>query len=424
MIRFYLLITLLVCGHIALAQREYRPGYILKPSGDTLRGLVRYTENFQQALSCCYRADSKAPVTCYQPIELKGYGFATGRAYESIMFEGEPVFMQVLAGGSATLLKHQQQYYVQKGLSAPLRLESRDTLVYRSGRPYLSQNRLFVSLLGDQLMGDCPAVQPLLAKATLRDVDLIPVFEVYNLCRADAKPARVAPLAVRSKVYISAGFGATWTLSTLSLASTRLVEIDATLRSTQPITPQPALWLILNTPRISERFALQTGFSFIKEHFKYSSAVVSDNASGYRETVHKYLSLRLQSLRIPILVRYNLPGQRIMPYIAAGPSLLVALDTENTFTIERQYNQIINTYRYPFFNPTPVSLSIVGALGLKIPITGKLSGFCEGRYEYATDGIAEASTFDSEKYPHAVGLKSLSKLPYQAMQFSFGFLIR
>ncbi|WP_247235526.1 outer membrane beta-barrel protein [Telluribacter sp. SYSU D00476] len=422
--RYLLFLLLLVWGHTLLAQREYQPGYIVKPSADTLRGLVRYTENHQQALSCCFRPDKVQQVVCYQPNELAGYGFDNGRMYESIMFEGEPIFMQVLASGNATLLKHNQQYYVQKNSIPPIRLEVRDTLVYRSGRPLLARNRLFVGVLRDQLMADCPAVAPLLARAALQDRDLITIFDVYNNCRETDGLIRIASVKADTRLRITMGAGAGWSYSTLGVFSERILPVQTKLHTHQPALPTPFLLILISTPRVSQRFEFQTGLNYLAENFRYTSTESTTDNLGSSGTEHKAISVALRSLRLPVMVRYTVPGLRIHPYLAAGPSFIFMLHSDSNFEVEREYNQVVNSYRYPFLNTRPVTFSLSGALGLKIPLFNRISAFCEGRYDHTFEGIAQARTFDTEKYPHALGFSSIQKTIYKTIQAQFGLIYR
>lgn len=421
MIRHFLFLTLLLCGQLAFGQREYRPGYIVKPAGDTLRGLIRYVEGYQQSVSCCYRADEKQPVICYQPDELKGYGFIEGRIYRSVLLNESRIFMQLLADGNATLLKNSVRFYVQKGAEPLQELLSLDTTVYRSGRPYTAKNKLFVNLLNNQIMFDCPAVQPLLARATLNDNDLIRIFDVYNHCRPTEGMTKVPTLAVKSRTYVSAGFGLSWHRSSLAIQRTYWVPLDAVLHPDRLLVPRPTFYLVVTSTGFSERFSLQTGLSFINEVFRHSFVEEDTGGSGQVMAIAD-MWLQMSSLRLPVMLRYSLPGFRARPYVAVGPSLLFPLRYKSSYTLEKRQDNLINSFRYPFFIPYSPAWSVSGSVGLKIPLTKNWSGLIEGRYEYSIAGIAQFDNINST--PRISRLTSLPKAPYQSFQLSFGIQFR
>ncbi|GAA4462208.1 hypothetical protein GCM10023189_38620 [Nibrella saemangeumensis] len=334
--------------------------------------------------------------------------------------------MQVLADGHAVLYKNSHQYYVQKGSESLKELVSvsQDTTVYRSGRPYIARNRLFANLLNDQVMADCPAVQPLLQKALLRDGDLMAIFEVYNHCRPANTPTRLIAVTAKPRTSVSMGIGLSWHRSTLSILPTNWVPVNAILHPTRSFIPYPTCWLVLTSPRISERFSFQTGLSFLHEAFRFSSTEEIDEGADRRVLQRQDLWLQMSSLRIPVQVRYNVPGFQARPYLAVGSSLLLPLRYESSYSIERQQNRLVNSFRYPFFVPHQLAISVTGALGLKIPLNQNFSGVVEGRYEMALAGIAQFDNIDATKAPHAAGLTSLAEAPYQAFQFSLGLQFR
>jgi hypothetical protein len=421
------LLMLLFWGYAAQAQqrdyqREYQPGYIVRMPGDTLYGQVRYAENGQETHSCCYRVDSKAPVACFQPHELTGYGFASGRIFESMLVDGALVFAQVLVKGKATLLKTNGRYFIQKSQDQPVELISRDTTFTRKGYTYRLPTREFANLLRNTLMADCPAVESSLARARLQDLALIRVFEVYNRCRDEdaARPTRSA----EAKIKVAAGLGLNWGRSTLGLPGGELLNNQTDLNPTQPFIPMPSLRLLLWRPGLSQRFALQTGMDYLYETFQYKSYQVIRNNPGDYETEKQNLYIQMESLRVPLLFRYNFMGSKLTPYVAVGSSFIIGLDSDSNCTVEKQRNKVVNTYNFPFFKSTGMAIALAGTAGVSFPLFGKWKGFVDGRYERPVQGIAKAHEFDPNQYPNALRRSSLSYAPYHSVQFSVGIIYR
>ncbi len=426
----YLVLLFLSIPFFTYAQRDYQRGYIIRSSGDTLRGEIRYTERSEASLSCCFRSGPKAAVTCYQPDELRGYGFESGRIYESTLLKEALVFMQVLADGKARLLKYNQQYYAKKAPFPLLLLESRDTLIYRNNFPYKGKGKEFVTVLRDQLMADCPAVEEELNRSILQDSDLIRVFSLYNNCHnLPVRGGKRPNYAASSKLHVSVGLGASWNQSTLQLghiepAGLELLGFKATLRPENALIPNPALWLLISQPRASQKFSLQTGLGLFNESFRYANSETTLDNNVHPTTESREAYLQFRSLRIPLLLRYTFTGKKIFPYIAAGPSLIAIVGSESMITVERVNNKVVNLLRYPFFNPRPSTFAFAGVAGLRVPFSSKIQGFVEARYERPTDSIARPTVFDRNKYPYAVAGGSIVNAPYRAMQLSIGLLYR
>jgi hypothetical protein len=418
----YLILFFLSIPFFSYAQREYQPGYIVRMPGDTLFGQVRYAENGQETHSCCYRADSKAPVVCFQPHELTSYGFASGRNFESMLLDGALVFAQVLVKGKATLLKTNSRYFIQKFQDQPVELISRDTTFTRKGYTYRLPTREFASLLRNTLMADCPAVENSLARANLQDLSLIRVFEVYNQCRDDTPLS--PPRSSQTKLRLSAGIGLSWSRSSLGILGDELLAVQTELYPTPLLVPMPSLRLLLSRPGLSQKFVLQTGMDYQYERFRYNSFVVTHNTPNYYATDRKTLSIDLQSIRIPLLFQYNFMSHKITPYLAGGTSFIVALTSGSNYIVEKQRNKVVNTYNFPFFTPSPLSLSLTGTAGVSFQLFGKLHGFVDGRYEHLVQGIAKAREFDTAEYPNALKRSSITHAPYRTIQFSVGVIYR
>src|SRR6478736_5043248 len=99
-------------------QNDFRPGYIIKSSGDTLKGWVAYREGQSQYTECHYKPTAKESESIsYQPQELKGYGFDKEGNYLvrpfTVKDQEEMVFAKILAHGKLNLLKIFEDFYIE-----------------------------------------------------------------------------------------------------------------------------------------------------------------------------------------------------------------------------------------------------------------------------------------------------------------------
>ena len=116
----------------ARAQADFRPGYVVLPSGDTLRGEVDYRGALRNSLLCKFRPTAGATVQLLQPKALRAFGYRGGDAYRTALTplpdSGQiplqprvprPFFLQVLVDGPAVLYARRDEtdhnhYYLQQ----------------------------------------------------------------------------------------------------------------------------------------------------------------------------------------------------------------------------------------------------------------------------------------------------------------------
>jgi hypothetical protein len=78
-----LAVSLLAVAGTAQAQKNFRPGYVVQPAGDTLRGEVDARGGQRMASLCLFRSTASAQPKNYAPADLKAYGLSKGASYES-----------------------------------------------------------------------------------------------------------------------------------------------------------------------------------------------------------------------------------------------------------------------------------------------------------------------------------------------------
>lgn len=136
--RLLVLLTLFPC--IVFAQANFKPGYILKNSGDTVKGYINYREWSNSPKSIEFKAlpgDAKA--TVYQPVQLQAFGITGMDKYitykgpvtmDDNVFPGLPpvldtttrvdtLFLQVLYQGQPLSLfsqrdEHKTRFFIQE----------------------------------------------------------------------------------------------------------------------------------------------------------------------------------------------------------------------------------------------------------------------------------------------------------------------
>lgn len=325
-----ILFTAIGC-HTALAQKNFRPGYVVRLGGDTLRGEVDVRGQQRMARQCLFRPGAEAPTTLYQPADLKAYGLFAGARYEAFQVPApsgstaaQPVlaalFMQVLAEGKARLYtftdeSDRMRYYFRQASGPITELVQLTQMIEVDNRSTQEVTYPFRQVLS-QSFADCAAVQHLLVKAELTDSQLTAIFNRYNTC---ANGQVLAVSAARStKVHLGFVMGAQ--RASLVLNDGEAVNLQSALR------PVVGVGLLINPASFNSKLAVRVEALYQMQRFEgqYQRKVGTvTNLGSTRDA-----TIVLNTLRVPLLLRYTLPAGKVRPYLQAGGEASVLLDSQ------------------------------------------------------------------------------------------------
>lgn len=339
----WLLILSFGTGLVAKAQANFRPGYVLPTSGDTLRGEVDSREGGTNAERCRFRATPAASVTTYLPTELRGYGIAGGRQYRSLGMPnsdkrfrvggqtGLSYFMEILVDGPAQLYSMHMQGYEHYLIASPVLPLA--LLQYRINKVDREQGSDVVTYQEEltpyrqtlaQALPNCPLAQSKLPTLPYSETDLRRVVALYNECQG-YHPAPVSAQGVRVHVRLGLMGGMT---------QSRLVYDDGSQFHNETIpyyaAPTAGITLSLTVPRISQdRFTLQTAFLYGVE--KYDGEYTEPKPGTLNGMQSTRLHLNLAYLRVPLMVRYTYPRGWVRPVLEAGVITALSLRSESSY---------------------------------------------------------------------------------------------
>jgi hypothetical protein len=99
-----LFLFFLLTGAAVYAQSDFRPGYVLLTSGDTLRGEIDLRATDEMSKECYFRKGKGSEQTLYGPDLLKEFRLDDGRYFLSINLPGRgQVFVEYLVNGRLNL---------------------------------------------------------------------------------------------------------------------------------------------------------------------------------------------------------------------------------------------------------------------------------------------------------------------------------
>ena len=316
------------------AQTNFRPGYVLPLTGDTLRGEVDASDGRASAERCRFRPSAQADPVPYLPAMLRGYGLpAEGKHYRALAVPTapgaapQPYFLEVLADGPAALyfLRDAQQhefYYVASPQLPLARLDHALVRVVRDGRVYAEERNDFRATLAAALAG-CPAAQSPLPRLPFQETALRRVVSLYNACQGQTAPP--APAAL-SRVAVGLLIGAVQ--HTLFYSAFPL-PYDATVlirHSGFAVGPE----LRFTSPRLSSKLSIGLALLYEPEKYEYDE---SDGSFTAPSGTRAHVAFDLAYLRVPLMARYTYPRGKLTPLAEAGFTVAYAIKTGNSLAL-------------------------------------------------------------------------------------------
>ncbi|TGE22255.1 hypothetical protein E5K00_18585 [Hymenobacter aquaticus] len=382
-----LALPLLAISSGALAQTNFRPGYVVQPAGDTLRGEVDNRGAQYNGTISRFRPDAAATVVEYQPQQLAGYGFVSGQHYQALTLPGQvptKAFLEVLALGQLSLYHYtdaagKEHYYTRKGTEPLLPLVQRDTTVTRvnaqTGLPVTTKERQYPlrAVLWSQ-MADCPTAQVAVKSLELKESQLLKAVTAYNACQGGAatyaRPARTSKTRFTALVLANRG------QMDIERVGKDKVQSGWSAGGGLGLDFAPAFF----NPKLTLQLQLlYTQHSFTKEQAVSDAQLVTgtDGRINY--------SIVQNTIQIPVLLRYTYPKGPVRPYLQAGP--LLSLFTKNSADAVLTYKTYAGVAKTENSSLEMRSYGIGGTIGVGVAIPTAVGDFTLEARNDVTDAL-------------------------------------
>jgi len=138
-----ILLGLLISSGILNAQTDYRPGYIIKTTGDTIFGQIDYRGDLIMSNVCKFK-DRELAITEYHPKDITAFRFIDSKYYVSSEINNRQVFLEYLIKGKINI------YYLRDEIGDHYYLDKEDVqlteIPYEEGIKYVdNKNVLYKS---------------------------------------------------------------------------------------------------------------------------------------------------------------------------------------------------------------------------------------------------------------------------------------
>lgn len=146
---------------ILKAQNDFRPGYIIEHSGDTLFGQIDYRGDLHMSNACKFKSSDKT-VQEYSPKEIRAYRFDEGKFYVSREVDNKMVFLEYLIKGTVNVYylrdNSGDHYFFDKKGQPMVEIPYEEGIKYVDERKVYYESKNHIGLL-KYYMQDAPGVQ-------------------------------------------------------------------------------------------------------------------------------------------------------------------------------------------------------------------------------------------------------------------------
>ena len=366
------LIFFVITVSFSLPAQDFRNGYIIKMSGDSLSGLVEYPVSNSRASTCTFKVNKKSRVERFGPNDLKAYGIFDDRRYESLKLsiEGneESVFAEVLLKGAASLYMRKGVFYLLK--DSLIRLPPpNDKMVEVESKKYVGSDKKYVTIL-NQLFEECN----LTANETkYLQKDLTNLIQNYNRCQGSVGIIYKQELPwIKLHYQIGTGF----TNSTFQMERSD----ESTFSSNNSLFVGGTVEI--GSPRIYDKLLFSIE-SFYAKHNYQGYLEVPTQGGNLRSDVF----LSTSFIKMPLGFRFNLLHEFSSPYIKGG--ILFARNFNSTVKIidELESNGVVTTMVSEDKLDSSGHNGFWAAVGFHRVISSRYKAFLELRYEKVNSDV-------------------------------------
>jgi len=283
-----LIVVLLFASGILSAQRNFKPGYYISVSNDTVYGEIDYRGDLKMGKRCTFRKSSGEAKIRILPGEIEAYRFLGSKYFVAREVGGQKVFLEFLVKGKMNIFylrnKSGEHYYIEKAGEKLTEIPYQKGIVERNNVSYSYETKEHIGIL-KAFTKDAPSLEKKIEKIDQPShKNLVELAEDYhhlvcpgNDCIIYKKPVPF----LKMNIEFAGG----------------MINYQYPGFSDDKYFFRPGVFTHFWLPRWNEKFYLRTG------------AISTKVLYGNRDKVY---------YKIPFQVEYVFPRGRIRPRLAYG----------------------------------------------------------------------------------------------------------
>lgn len=165
------------------AQTDFRPGYIVENSGDTIFGYIDYRGDLLMSSICRFK-DTDNTIKVFSPYEIMAYRFIDSKLFVSRKVNDKNVFLEYLIKGKINIYFMRDasggHYYIDKENVELTEIPYEERIIYLYEVPFNHKSSKHIGVLS-YLMQDAPEFKSRIESITKPDhQNLIKLAEDYH----------------------------------------------------------------------------------------------------------------------------------------------------------------------------------------------------------------------------------------------------
>lgn len=157
-IRIIPVIIFLFLAQIINAQTDFRPGYIIPLSGDTIFGKIDYRGDLTMGKLCKFKSND-GQISDYSPNDISAYRFIDSRYFVSRELSGNKVFLEFLVKGEVNIYYFREasgdHYYLDSDVYRLIEIPYSEGIRREDGKDYYFESTKHIGIL-KYYMKDAP----------------------------------------------------------------------------------------------------------------------------------------------------------------------------------------------------------------------------------------------------------------------------
>ncbi|MBN1416086.1 MAG: hypothetical protein JW973_13375 [Bacteroidales bacterium] len=372
----------------SFSQSNFKPGYIISNSGDTLSGLIDYRGDIKNSNSCVYKADEKSKIVTYKPGDIRAYWFIEGKYYISRTIQINNLsitrFIEFLVDGIANLYYYKDSwsdhYLIEKDDGRILELTNEEKEIFlEDERKFVMRSNRHIGIL-KATFRDCNEIQRKVNNAKLTHKSLINIVKDYHsyICKDEeciVYEKKLSLITIRITPFV--GYNISWIRYFMDETYSPL-DFEYSFN--------PSLGLILNTmiPSVNEKITLQFEAEAGKYYF-YGYHKITETAFIEHIDYHIH-ALFLKNL---ISLKYTYPKGKFRPTASIGGGIHSIIKNSSRRVSELELKDMVYTNEFHDIPLDKISICGSGTLGVNYYWNNKRYIFFALHYNYISEKRTE-----------------------------------
>lgn len=358
---FFLFVFVLLTN-MSFAQADFREGFIINLSNDTVPGFINNRGNLKTLKKCRFKPHMDSDFIDYSPDDIQAFRIFDGGYYVSMDIDRdgqtERVFIEKLVEGIIDVYFFSalnEGYYLMETEDEKLyELKNSKIEVTNDDGTYLRDKKEYIYALR-YLMQDSPKSVRKLDNLSFSSNAMIDIAQAYHNDVCEDYDC-IVYTKEKIKAKLSIGMHAGYSISSITVFRNDFTEnLNKDYSSSRDLVF--GAFLNFLDPNISERFSVQLGMHFQKGFY------LADQSS-----------MEILFMKIPFSVKYTYPGKKVLPSLILGLGYNKWLDFEDKYIVpEHLSGDAIQKNKHQF--------GLYSGVEFAYRLSTKVNFFVNGKYE-------------------------------------------